>query len=98
MLTVLIYILMLDKHFERQSNRKVFVTERLCRKINHTEQQTGRGLTTVGDGQAHFLRNNSNCPSLTAIRHHVDGRLAVFYSLNMPFLGSAFRERPNNHS
>lgn len=68
MLTVLIYILTLEKPFERQSHRKGFVTKRLGRKISHTEQQTGRGLTTAGDSQPRFLRNNSSCPSALRCR------------------------------
>lgn len=42
MLTVLIYILMLEKHFERQSNRKVLVTE--IRKQNKTDRKVTKRL------------------------------------------------------
>lgn len=63
MLAVLISILMLEKHFERQSNRKVSVIEKIQRK-KQTQQTADRKVSDrCGDGRDHLLHGDSNCPS-----------------------------------
>lgn len=63
MLAALISILMLEKHFERQSNRKVSVIEKNSEK-NQTQQIAGRKVSDrCSDGRDHFLHSDSNCPS-----------------------------------
>lgn len=63
MLAALISILTLEKHFERQSDRKVSVTEKNSEK-NQTQQIADRKVSDrCSDGRDHLLHSDSNCPS-----------------------------------